>query len=277
MAANLYLYLVPLAIFVRRSRELDFSANKSTASMQLVQRAFRIFSPALVDTLTRLLQGQSEWSHLVEKHRQVLDMYAPPSSEMTLVSLQKDMQSLLEAIDMEHSKKMREMDVFSRMFNSAQHWLGSGHMTVEERALDQLLQSARIICQVPLLDYNQFRNSSHSATGSDVTLRAPPRTPSGHLSKSGRELLLRGQVQCHPTDITYQGDVRRARPTSMEFSFLVEGTLLLSDWLNKKVWGEEEPKFLFDLRFLAHKRFWFWFAVVFFYKTRWFWLSRLGL
>lgn len=266
VAANLFLYLQPLAIFLRRSRELDFSAGKCDNSIKLVQRAFRVFTPELVATLSRLLQGQSNWNHLIERHREILGVYAPPPGPMTMQSLQSDMQSLLEEIHMQHVKKLRELDPVSRAFHKLEHWFGHGVLSGQEKALERLLANARIITQLPL-EYNVSLSASERSRSASATfdgVGAPQRTATGELSDTGREQLLRGQVKCNPADIPFRGDKMRMRVMTYEVGVLVTLAIRLSDWLNKKFDIDPNDKsrmFRFNLRFLANYRNLFYIAV----------------
>eukprot|EP00592_Proboscia_alata_P014866 CAMPEP_0194399648 /NCGR_PEP_ID=MMETSP0174-20130528/126774_1 /TAXON_ID=216777 /ORGANISM="Proboscia alata, Strain PI-D3" /LENGTH=1267 /DNA_ID=CAMNT_0039196075 /DNA_START=47 /DNA_END=3850 /DNA_ORIENTATION=- len=55
IVANLHMYTTPLAIFLRRSRELQFSGSgsgsDSNRSISIIQRVFRIFSPQVVKVI----------------------------------------------------------------------------------------------------------------------------------------------------------------------------------------------------------------------------------
>ena len=261
VAANLYMYVVPLAIFLRRSRELDFSSGKSEGSIKLVQRAFRVFTPELVGTLKQLLGGHSQWSGLAEKHRSILGAFAPPLGPMTMQSLKKDMQSLLEEIQMQHVKKIRELDSISRMINKVEHMFGQGVASRDEKAMRDLLARARVIVQSDLeldllkgMDTSNAALSNTHAGGDDIV---PQRTATGELSASGKEELLRGQVKCDPSSISFRGDKMRLRPMTYEIGFLVTFLVWLSDLLNKKFEIDPDDKsrsFRFNLRFLADYR-----------------------
>jgi len=75
VAANLHFYLVPLAIFLRRARELEFSKAEFQKSMNHVQRVIRVFSPQLVRTIEILLDNQKETKDIrkiVDKHEENL-------------------------------------------------------------------------------------------------------------------------------------------------------------------------------------------------------------
>ena len=63
IAANVYMYAIPFAIFLRRARELDFSPKiyERSGAMDIVQRVFRVFTPAVVDPIYRHLDAYSTW------------------------------------------------------------------------------------------------------------------------------------------------------------------------------------------------------------------------
>jgi len=181
VAANLYLYVVPFAIWLRRAREMDFSASAWDASTQTVERVLRVFSPDLVATLLRLLSlsprsddddgveksgdsATSSWSSLhatlIARHRALLEPYAPPLSNdgrpLSLSSLQADMDKLLQEMYMQHEKRVRELGTLGRWASQVERWFGQGVMAREEKTLTRLLERARCIAQFPH-DYDPFQ------------------------------------------------------------------------------------------------------------------------
>ena len=60
VAANLHFYTVPLAIFLRRAREFDFSSSiEFDRSLKHVRRVLRVYSPSLVKLVEDLLLSRS--------------------------------------------------------------------------------------------------------------------------------------------------------------------------------------------------------------------------
>jgi hypothetical protein len=110
------MYAVPFAIFLRRARELDFSPKKYERSMEIVQRVFRVFTPAVVDAVSRHLgavQNVEEDSYSQFKfHRSNLGPFAPPLNQISFTPLKADMQSLFDEVIMHHVKKVQELDTF---------------------------------------------------------------------------------------------------------------------------------------------------------------------
>ena len=97
IAANLHLYIVPLAIFLKRAKELDFSTPHFNKSLEHVQKVLRVFSPALVKTIHKLLSNGVDSNNnnqddltpnnvdsylfvLKKIHEQNLGCYCPPVS-----------------------------------------------------------------------------------------------------------------------------------------------------------------------------------------------------
>ena len=258
LAANLFMYVVPLAIFLRRARELDFSPAKFDYSVQLVKRVFRVFSPEVVDVLSRLLSGETT-NQLVSRHREVLGPFAPPPGPMSLASYKTDMHNLLDEIHMQHRKTMREQNSFDRVFGKLEGLFGQGVASKEEKALNSLLESARLIAQLPL-DYQISTVDGMSLSSAARTLgdRAPDRASNGGLSETGRDQVFSGLVKCNPVDISFRGDkMKIERVKTHEVAFLVDFMLWLSDWLNDKLGiapGDTNVLFRFNLRFLADYR-----------------------
>jgi hypothetical protein len=260
VATNLFMYTVPLAIFLRRARELDFSSGKFDASVQLVQRVFRVFSPELVDALSRIMSGQhSNLNSLVSRNKELLGAYAPPLGPMSMSYLKADMHNLLEEIHMQHKKTMREQDSFDRLLGKVEGLFGQGVVSREEKALYSLLASARLIAQLPMEYKISPRNGSLSLVDGLASCDRPPdRTANGELSETGQNQVFKGLAKCNPADIYFLGnEMRRRIFNTYELGFLVDRTISLSDWLNAKLGiapGGMGSVFQFNLRFLADYR-----------------------
>jgi hypothetical protein len=250
VAANLYFYLVPLAIFLRRARELDFSSNRFEASMVVVTRVLRVYSPELLRSLQRLLNGELE--PMIAKHHENLEPFAPPRS-ITLASLRPDLQKLLEEVYMERNKRSRELGALGRAFVKVEGMVSGNN---NEKVFELFLVQSRLLGQWG----NDFPGASTfnlvqspSAT-SAVTQDAPQRTSEGTLSMKGREEVLNGWVKCKPVEISLKGDPMRMAVKTYELSFVVGLTLALSDQLNERFGFSEKSAFRFNLRFLADYR-----------------------
>ncbi len=167
VAANLHLYIVPLAVFLRRARELEFGKYDFAKSMIILKRVIRVFSPQLCKTLERLLTNgdaadngnhDSEYiealKHVVHLHEENLGKYCPPrprgneSGQWSLSMLQEDMQNLLEEIVSQHQKTVNEQDVFERFSSRVEGLFGEG-LKAEQVAIDKLISSAKIIVRFP--------------------------------------------------------------------------------------------------------------------------------
>jgi hypothetical protein len=258
IAANLHLYVIPLAIFLRRARELDFSAAKFERSMDIVKRVFRVFAPDVIHVIARLLDptllSSSELRHVVQKHVTLLGPFAPPSTPLSLSSLKSDMQSLLEEIDMQHVKKVRELDFFDRLIGRIEGWFGTGVVTGEEKKLESLVERAKLIAQVPL--ELEFIPRDDKGSGKDGITNMPLRDDDGNLSELVRQQIIRGEIKkCDPATVPYLGDLMRARVSSYEISFLVTLAIWASDEINSRLGFSGKPgTFRVNLRWFADYR-----------------------
>lgn len=251
IAANIYLYAVPLAIFLHRARELDFSKHNFDKSVELVRSVFRVFSPAVVDAMCRHLNPlQSEYSGLIRYHANVLGDYAPTHGVMTMSSLQDDTQALLEEIDMQHKKRLREEDMMDWIISKVEK-LGR---TGEARNVDVVIKQARIVATFPT-DYNFFpQDRLQTSSSRSILLRkpydssGPERSNEGTLTEQGKMQVLEGSVQCHPYHIAYVGDVMLANVGEHELSILVTLAILASDSLKERSGVRCNFRFFADYR-----------------------------
>lgn len=242
IAANLHLYTVPLALFLRRARELDFSPKEFHRSLKVVQHVFRVYSPAVVDVLNRLLvsrQSPSRYSDIVAKHEQNMGIYAPsPSWTLSLMSCRDDMHNLLEEMYMQHLKKVRDLDIFDRTAARFEGLFGSGVVQGEENELHAIVDRAKIIVGFPR-DY-EVVPSGRNVSGMDSQAgkfddAGADRTSEGFLSDRGRQRLLEGTDKCSQLEILDLGDKMTGRPQSHEIAFLVPMLIRASNFLNMKL------------------------------------------
>lgn len=236
IAANLHLYTVPLAIFLRRARELDFSPREFRRSLSLVQRVFRVFSPEVVHAINALLQDSgATFASLVTKHNQALGGFSPAVlGRLTLSSCGQDMHNLLEEMYSQHFKAMRELNILDR-FTA---YMGIGEVTnSEEKELRAIVEKAKLIVKFPQ-DY-EVLPTANKPTGADKASVAghakPERDRNGLLTEVGRRNVIDGNVKCTPADILYVGDKITMRPGSYEIPQLVNWTILASDFLNRRL------------------------------------------
>lgn len=262
VAANLYMYVVPLAIFLVRARELDFSKSNFDRSLEVVNRVFRVFNPALVDALSRHLYLSSsfgEGSFQVEYHQRNLGQFAPPQSSLSLSSLKADMQSLLEEIHMQHKKTVRELDTFDWLIGKVEGLFGGGVVSGEEKTMISLVERAKAIVGVPVyLDFFPWKGHSEGRVGSEMTQRDEShpsiRTKAGELTDYGREQLVLGTIRLRPDDMALGGDKLRANLKSHEISVLVDLMVWASDFLNERFCLSTHSSIRINLRFFADYR-----------------------
>ena len=243
IASNLYLYLVPLAVFLRRARELDFSVPRFERSIRIVQRVFRVYTPALVKILAKYLNKCND-SYLVTNHERNLGSYGPPSSSLSLQSFKFDVQSLLEEIDVQHTKKVNELNIIDRYISWAEGLFGHGVVSGEEKILDHLIERAKIVCQLSPEDESIVPRSrkqkliSGRSKGDDTTNdnnknNNEYRNPDGTLTDFGRQQLLIGAWKCNIEDVRVMGDPLYVKVQNHEISWLVDVTVAVSDYLNE--------------------------------------------
>jgi len=261
------MYAVPLALFLRRARELDFSSHKFDSSIRLVKRVFRVFAPPVVDAVSRHLSqpagvsvdsamgaasSSDQWSYLVRQHMHRLGPYAPPPGPLSLAKCRGDMTSLLEEIYMQHMKKVRDLGIFERLEATFEGYFGKGVVSGEEKELGGLMERAKLIVKFPI-DYEVFPDGpptkagskARSATTSTAAAEDKPlvRSEDGTLTQLGRETILRGETKCSLSDVSYRGDkMRDTLVGTYEVSNLVMLTIRLSDYLNAKLGLAQEPE-----------------------------------
>jgi hypothetical protein len=250
IAANLFIYLVPLAIFVRRARELDFTSN---SSFQTVSRVFRVFTPEVVSVLRRHLDATQQGSplgHLVEQHRTLLGPFCP-TGKLQLSSLELDFRKLFEDIGTRHARTGQQ-----NIPPLVQSWFESGKG--DDRKVARLMERAIVIAQLPidtdLLTSQRSRNAA--ATGTHVqSLPIPHCLPNGELSDLGRDQIRMGIARFPPDDITYVGDYMRRMAGTHEPELWLYLVLLISDSLSDRLGLDKaRPGHRVNLRWLADYR-----------------------
>lgn len=270
IASNLYLYVVPLALFLRRSRELDFSPREFQRSLNTVRRVFRVFSPEVVAVINKFLKKEpaSKWTGIVLRHEKNLESHLPPPFELGLESCQSDMQNLLEEIYLQHLKRINEMDFIDRSIAYIEGFFGGGAYAGEEKELQLLNHQAKSIVGFPsdfevLSSLSNLNNDSQGLASSNET--GIDRTSNGFFSQTGVEKFSTGVAKCNPLELGYVGDRMLSRPRSHEIGFLIPILVKISVWLNsslglqtfKDVGVDNNSSLIprrFNLRFLADYR-----------------------
>mmetsp|Transcript_35076 Transcript_35076/g.71644 ORF Transcript_35076/g.71644 Transcript_35076/m.71644 type:complete len:1018 (+) Transcript_35076:106-3159(+) len=250
VVANLNLYTVPLAIFLKRARELDFSStNEYPRSLALVQRVLRVFSKQVVTVLNSVLNRRADAlsASLATMHRDNLKAFCPPSS-WTLADCQLDATNLLEEVFSQYQKRKNEMDIFDRI-DARLNALFSGKIGSDENSLQSLLSQVRYLMHLPQ-DYQVLPEEPKSSRGwgsflglgsrkdgSSLVenLLVPERDASGRLTDKGRAQIYSGMRKCNPIDVHFVGDPLLARVKTYEIPVLVELTVQASNYLNQKL------------------------------------------
>jgi hypothetical protein len=253
IAANLFIYLVPLAVFARRARELDFATG---SSLQTVARVFRVFTPEVVSVLRRHLdatqQGLRLEGDLVEKHKTILGPFCP-TGKLQLSSLEGDLRKLFEDIDARHDKTGQQ-----NIPPLVQSWFESGKEALlsDDRKVVKLMERAIVIAQLPIGTDLRPHQSRNAATSTSVhTFPTPHCLPNGELSDLGRDQILKGLARFPITDITYVGDYMRRMAGTNEPEMWLYLVLLLSDFLSERFrLDKNKPGHRVNLRWLADYR-----------------------
>ncbi len=239
IAANLHLYTVPLALFLRRSRELDFSPREYQRSLNTVRRVFRVFSPEVVAVISKLLKKEpgSKWAGVVARHESNLGPHVPPKFEHGLTSCQDDIQNLLEEIYSQHLKKIDSMDVIDRSIAFIEGFFGGGAYAGEEKELQLLINQAKAIVGFPdnfeVVPSRSRLSRDSQALVLDIN-NGMERASNGLFSETGVQRISTGTSKCNPLDIGYVGDRMLSRPRSHEITFLIPILVKVSIYLNSQ-------------------------------------------
>ena len=250
VVANLNLYIVPLAIFLKRARELDFSStNEYPRSLALCQRVLRVFSRPVVNILNGVLNRRADAlsASLATMHRDNLRAFCPPSS-WKLSDCQLDATNLLEEVFSQNQKRKNEMDIFDRI-EARLNALFSGKIGSDEAALQSLLSQVRYLMHLPV-DYQVLPEEPPNSRGwfgfiglgsrkeghlLAENLLVPERDASGRLTDKGRAQIHSGMRKCNPMDVQFVGDPLLARVKTYEIPALVELTVQASNYLNQQL------------------------------------------
>lgn len=270
IAANLHIYIVPLALFLRRSRELDFSPREYHRSINTVRRVFRVFSPEVVSVINKLLKRESgsKWAGVVARHESNLGPHAPPKFDFGLISCQNDMQNLLEEIYLQHMKKVENMDVIDRSIAFIEGFFGGGAYAGEEKELQTLIDQSKAIVGFPenmdVIPLKSRLTNENQTLLSDTDLGVD-RASNGFFSETGIAKISTGSSKCNPLEIGYVGDRMLSRPRSHEIAFLIPILVKASVFINSQlgiqvgkddgfIYGESLIPRRFNFRFLADYR-----------------------
>lgn len=270
IASNLHFYTVPLALFLRRARELDFSQKLYKKSVGIVMSVLRVYSGDVVTVINRLLKDRGSgglsslassdvpYVKMVSNHEKKLGSFAPPCVELTLSSLQEDVKTLLEEIHLQQQKNAEKVNVLDKWIDNA---FGTGTQHNEQKDLKVLTDMAKRIFGLPQ-DYEVSLKDKSQVIEAQTTSVEETRTSEGFYSGSGLRHVTVGDIKCKPEEVVYVGDEMNARPQSYEISFLVRLLIDLSIHLNNRFGLENNLKpnnnlfvpHRFNLRFLADIR-----------------------
>eukprot|EP00543_Licmophora_paradoxa_P002717 CAMPEP_0202443764 /NCGR_PEP_ID=MMETSP1360-20130828/2944_1 /ASSEMBLY_ACC=CAM_ASM_000848 /TAXON_ID=515479 /ORGANISM="Licmophora paradoxa, Strain CCMP2313" /LENGTH=432 /DNA_ID=CAMNT_0049059545 /DNA_START=56 /DNA_END=1354 /DNA_ORIENTATION=- len=251
VAANLHFYTVPLALFLRRARELDFSSNSFSKSYSIVQRVFRVYSPNIVALLNEILSNpdDNKYKSLVTEHNKLLGAYSPVEiGQFSLSSLQNDMRNFLEELHLQYQKTLAERDFFDRIEARLERFatfMGiSENHTGAEADIKFLEEQGKLLVGLPI-DYeilpNEVLEGSKSLSRSYSALDGISAFHSnGFLTDSGNEHLVRGEIKINPLDVVFIGKPSKQRISSYELTWIVYLMEWSSDWLNRLLGMVEE-------------------------------------
>eukprot|EP00584_Thalassiosira_punctigera_P011090 CAMPEP_0172528684 /NCGR_PEP_ID=MMETSP1067-20121228/2996_1 /TAXON_ID=265564 ORGANISM="Thalassiosira punctigera, Strain Tpunct2005C2" /NCGR_SAMPLE_ID=MMETSP1067 /ASSEMBLY_ACC=CAM_ASM_000444 /LENGTH=1018 /DNA_ID=CAMNT_0013312641 /DNA_START=151 /DNA_END=3204 /DNA_ORIENTATION=- len=249
--SNTHFYTVPLAIFLKRARELDFSSSvEYPRSLELVQKVLRIYTKPLVNVLNRVSNQRADVlsMSLCARHGTNMGTFHPPKT-WKLMDCQLNATNLLEEMFSQYQKRRSAMDFFDRM-DAKLSALFDGKIGSDEAALENILSQVRYLVSLPL-DYQVLPEEPRASSGfrllrllgvgakvaatSAISEKLPDRTLDGKLTDLGRQQIYLGQRKCNPMDIHYIGDPMLARAKSYEISAIVDLNIVVSNYLNKKL------------------------------------------
>jgi hypothetical protein len=268
VAANLYLYTVPLALFLRRARELDFSSRYFASSFAILQRVFRVYSPSFMASVNRLLDegDQHVLASLVGTHKQALGAFSPGLvGPIHMKSLENDMRNLLEEVYLQYFKTVRERGFFDRLEASIEgffSYIGLAEPTTgEERKIQLLVEKAKLMVGLPV-DYQISVKGASSRLASTNGIAGTVPRLNGFLTELGKARVISGEITFRPSDIVLPRPTVHSPVKSHEIRWLVTLTILASEYLNSKLGLVGEGKeslthtvgLRINLRFLADYR-----------------------
>jgi hypothetical protein len=258
VAANLHFYTVPLAIFLRRAKELFicFMEAEFSCSLALVQRVLRCYPEPIVKILTSVLSSKTDTMTrgIVSWHVQNLGPYYP-LDDGNLVSCQADAMDLVEYIFARYEGRVRNMTVIDHLKKRVGK-LRFGQRLSEEGNLQSILSQLKCIVGLPQ-EYQVSMNMTpkqsrwswfslygKSSVPSQIDLTGPERTPDGLLTDLGRRQIATGTRKCSPFDVRYIGDPMLAPYCSYEIPALVDLAIALSTYVNGKLGFVPKHSFL---------------------------------
>lgn len=238
IVANIHIYTTPLAIFIRRAKDMDFSPRTFRRFITAVQRVFRVFSPEVIDAINATLKSTDMTSRhraLRTHHENKLGEFCPPDP-VSLTTLQSDMHNLLEEIYFQHEKKIREMDFFARFDDKIHNLSGQGSKS-ELTTIDQVkkngLEIVGLSSDYVVSSLNKSKVTDKSTSTSNlIRVSSPERMKEGLLTERGKQQILSGERVCRPQNVFGLGDPMNARVRSYEIPFLVYWSIFASRWLN---------------------------------------------
>jgi len=194
---NMHFYEVPLAIFLRRAREFDFSTREFDRSVDYLRKVFRVFSPVLL------------------------------SCGLDLTAHQSDMQALLEEIVISHNRNLGEEDFADKVLK----WTGLVDRK-PNNLIENVIEQGKLIAGLPLnFEVIPSKKNDPSKDNDEHLTLSPERTSNTFLTETGRKQLAAGARQC-TRNIYSLGDPMYFRPRSYEIPLLVQLTIKLSEKLN---------------------------------------------
>eukprot|EP00816_Leptocylindrus_hargravesii_P005450 CAMPEP_0196820212 /NCGR_PEP_ID=MMETSP1362-20130617/74279_1 /TAXON_ID=163516 /ORGANISM="Leptocylindrus danicus, Strain CCMP1856" /LENGTH=517 /DNA_ID=CAMNT_0042199001 /DNA_START=26 /DNA_END=1577 /DNA_ORIENTATION=- len=235
IVANIHLYTTLFSVFLRRSRELDFSAHAFNRSLSIVQRVFRVFSPAVVNVI-KSTAALAEMPTLRKMHESNLGGFCPKGS-INLNDCASDVNLLLEEIHMQHQKKINDFDVIERFEDFLEGFFLNGGSKKTNQHLKKLVSEAKRIFDLPA-DYTVMPVSFAATRSRRVETekdRQDRAISTGLLTETGREQVLAGAILGNPLEISALGDPLSSRVVgSYEIPALVDLSIRASNWLNQK-------------------------------------------
>mmetsp|Transcript_34322 Transcript_34322/g.39093 ORF Transcript_34322/g.39093 Transcript_34322/m.39093 type:complete len:838 (+) Transcript_34322:102-2615(+) len=280
VAANLYFYTVPLALFLRRARELDFSSHSFVRSCNLVQRVFRIYTPKVLEVIQSILDYDNDNDNrlcildLVRDHDKNLEKYTPGTNNIlnitfSMTDLQNDMQNLLEEIFSQYNKTILERSFFDHVGANIEYILSTFGLVESTQGkgyqLRLLVNQAMKIANLPSAVQfangvpRYFSRKCNNYPGNSKVL-----SEDGTLEASVISQVISGKYKLRPSDIVHSGLISRDRIAEVtdphELSWLVPWILVLSEYFYSKIGIRLHFRFFADYRnlFVLFFALWIW-------------------
>lgn len=225
-----------LSLFLRRSRELDFSSRSFDRSINLVKRVTRIFSPEVVSIISKISDSPDSFT-ATRLHKKNLGDCCPLGSHH-LGGCADDARLLLEEVYIQQMKEVKQQNVLEK----AEDWLNfifsSGGSKARLKDIERLAKILSRVVGQKLEPTTSFNTEADSSKNDCFLSFLPERDEAMgiFLTEKGSEDLLHGPNQCAPMAILAIGDpLTNPVIGTYEIRILVRLAVIVSQWLNSRI------------------------------------------